>query len=115
MKVHFSAQSSNLAGYATRNATEREMFWRPRVFVGGHMTVVVSGIGGIMNRVAPNVAEQLVATSGARYAEMRGRSLPGWVRIDADGVGTTRQVVKWVTLATTFVETLPPKQPRQKR
>ena len=40
---------------------------------------------------------------------MRGREMDGWLRIDADGVKTSRDLKKWVTIGVTYARSLPPK------
>jgi hypothetical protein len=40
---------------------------------------------------------------------MRGREMDGWLRIDADGVGTKRQLERWVERGVDYARSLPPK------
>jgi hypothetical protein len=40
---------------------------------------------------------------------MRGRAMPGWLRVDSVDVGTKPQLSKWVKLGTTFARSLPAK------
>ena len=42
--------------------------------------------------------------------EMRGRSMQGWLRVDAEDVRTKRQLAKWVELGTTYARSLPAKR-----
>ncbi len=41
---------------------------------------------------------------------MRGRPMPGWLRVAADDVRTKRQLAKWVGLGTAYARSLPPKR-----
>ena len=41
--------------------------------------------------------------------EMRGRQLQGWLRVDADALGTDDELAKWVELGTTYARSLPTK------
>jgi len=41
---------------------------------------------------------------------MRGRSMTGWLRVEATDVRTKRQLAKWVDLGTTYARSLPPKR-----
>jgi hypothetical protein len=41
-----------------------------------------------------------VATTDARVAEMRGRFMPGWLRVDSTHLSTDRELVKSVELGT---------------
>lgn len=89
---------------------ERKMFGGLAFVIAGNMAVAASGQGGILVRVDPAQSEALVATTNARPMEMRGRAMPGWLRVDAEGLRTRRELAKWVKLGTTFVRTLPPKR-----
>lgn len=94
---------------AETDLREMKMFGGLAFLVGGHMAVAASGQGGIMVRVDPTSSDGLVATTPAHIVEMRGRPMPGWLRVDADDVGTKRQLERWVQLGTSFARSLPPK------
>jgi hypothetical protein len=51
-----------------------------------------------------------VATTPARPAEMRGRSMQGWLRVQPDDLRTKRQLAKWVQLGTAYARSLPAKR-----
>lgn len=89
--------------------TEMRMFGGLAFLVGGHMAVAASGRGGLMVRVDPAETDALVAKPHARPFEMRGRSMQGWLRVDADGVGTKRRLEPWVRRGIAFARSLPPK------
>ena len=91
------------------DASERKMFGGLAFLLGGNMAVVVSGQGGIMLRVDPDVADDLVERGTATLAEMRGRPMRGWLRVGSDQLRTARQLARWIDLAETFTRTLPPK------
>lgn len=95
--------------------TEQRMFGGLAFLIGGHMAVAASGQGGILVRVDPDRSGDLVETTAARYMEMRGRAMRGWLRIDSSDVRTTRQLAKWVTLGACFARSLPPKSERRPR
>jgi TfoX/Sxy family transcriptional regulator of competence genes len=76
--------------------TEKKMFGGLAFLVQGNMAVAASGQGGVLVRVDPTESESLVAKTDARPMEMRGRQMQGWLRVDADGVRTKRQLAKWV-------------------
>ncbi len=88
---------------------EKNMFGGLAFLVGGHMAVAASGQGGIMVRVDPAESDKIVATTKARVAEMRGRPMAGWLRIEAADVPTQRQLASWVTRGTTYARSLPSK------
>jgi TfoX/Sxy family transcriptional regulator of competence genes len=88
---------------------EKKMFGGLAFLVGGNMAVAASGQGGLMVRVDPAKGDKLIATTTARPMEMRGRSMSGWPRVDADDVRLKRQLAKWVTLGVTYANSLPRK------
>jgi hypothetical protein len=92
-----------------RGLTEKKMFGGLAFLVGGNMAIAASGQGGILVRVGPERSEQLEATSTASVAVMRGRPMPGWLRVGSDEVRTKRQLAKWVDLGIGFARSLPAK------
>jgi TfoX/Sxy family transcriptional regulator of competence genes len=89
--------------------TEQRMFGGLAFLVAGNMSVAASGQGGLMVRVEPEQTEDLLAKPHARPMEMRGREMKGWVRVDAEGVRTKRQLEPWVKRGVAFARSLPPK------
>ena len=92
-----------------RNLTEKKMFGGLAFLVGGNMAIAASGQGGLLVRVDPAAADELVSTTGARTMVMRGRDMPGWLRVDGDDARTKRQLSKWVELGVTYARSLPAK------
>jgi len=41
---------------------------------------------------------------------MRGREMSGWLRVEAEGVRTKRQLRPWVTRGVAYARSLPPKR-----
>ncbi len=91
------------------DVTEQRMFGGLAFLVAGNMSVAASSKGGLMVRVDPEHTEALIAKAGARPFEMRGRELKGWVRVDAEGVRTKRQLAPWVKRGVAFARSLPAK------
>lgn len=89
--------------------TEQKMFGGLAFLVGGNMAVVASGQGGLMVRVDPARADELVASTPARLMEMRGRPMRGWLRVGTEHLRTKRDLARWVALGTTYARSLPPK------
>ena len=89
--------------------TEQRMFGGLAFLVGGNMAVAASGQGGLMVRVDPDRTEALVAEPHARPFEMRGRPLSGWLRVDAEGVRTERELRPWVERGVAYARSLPAK------
>lgn len=90
--------------------TEKKMFGGLAFLVGGNMAVAASGQGGLMVRVDPEDTDALVAKPHARPFEMRGREMQGWLRVDAEGVKTKRQLEPWVKRGEGYARSLPPKR-----
>src|SRR6187397_411401 len=92
-------------GYA-----EQKMFGGIGFMIDGHMAVGVSGQGGLMIHCSKEETEALLAKPGARPFEMRGREMKGWLRVDAESVGTKRALEPWVMQSVAFARALPPKE-----
>jgi TfoX/Sxy family transcriptional regulator of competence genes len=90
--------------------TEKKMFGGLAFLVGGNMAVAASGQGGLLVRVDPAESDELVGTSRARVAVMRGREMPGWLRVDAEDVRTDEELSAWVDRGVSFARSLPAKR-----
>jgi TfoX/Sxy family transcriptional regulator of competence genes len=90
--------------------TEKKMFGGLAFLIGGNMAVAASGQGGVMVRVDPAETDALVAKPHAKRFEMRGREMQGWLRVDAEGLRTKRQLEPWVKRGTAYAGSLPPKR-----
>jgi TfoX/Sxy family transcriptional regulator of competence genes len=97
-----------IAGEA--DLTEQKMFGGLAFLIGGNMAVAASGQGGVLVRVDPAESDALVATTSARLMEMRGRQMPGWLRVGPEDLRTKPQLAKWVELGTTYARSLPAKR-----
>jgi TfoX/Sxy family transcriptional regulator of competence genes len=89
--------------------TEKRMFGGLAFLIGGHMSVSVSGRGGLMLRVEPEETDALLAKSHTSPMVMRGREMQGWLRVEAEGVRTKRQLERWVQRGISYARSLPPK------
>jgi hypothetical protein len=89
---------------------EQAMFGGLAFLIGGHMAVAASGQGGLLVRVEPEETEELLGKPHARPFEMRGREMRGWLRVDAEGVRTKRQLDPWVRRGAAYARSLPPKR-----
>jgi len=74
------------------DVTEKKMFGGLAFLVGGNMSVGASGQGGLMVRVDPKDTDALVTKPHARPFEMRARAMQGWLRVEAEGLRTKRQL-----------------------
>ena len=89
--------------------SEKKMFGGLAFLVGGNMAVAASGQGGALVRVDPAESETLVRTSSARLMEMRGRELPGWLRLESADLASDEELATWVERGVSFARSLPAK------
>ncbi|MGO9384634.1 MAG: TfoX/Sxy family protein [Mycobacterium sp.] len=92
-----------------RGVEEKRMFGGLAFLINGNMSVAVSGQGGLLVRVPPADTDKLLERIHVSAMVMAGRETRGWLRIDADGVQTKRQLQSWVTRGTGYARGLPPK------
>jgi TfoX/Sxy family transcriptional regulator of competence genes len=88
---------------------EKKMFGGLAFLVNGNLAVSASGQGGLLLRCDPADTDALVAKPHAGPFEMRGRAMDGWLRIEADGVRTKRELERWVGRGAAYARSLPPK------
>jgi TfoX-like protein len=88
---------------------EKEMFGGLTFLIRGNMAIAASSEGGAMVRVDPAQSDALVATTKATPMNMRGRDMPGWLRVSADDLRTDDQLAPWVEIGTGYARSLPPK------
>jgi TfoX/Sxy family transcriptional regulator of competence genes len=93
-----------------RAVTEKKMFGGLAFLVRGNMAVAASGKGGLLVRVDPDESDALLRKSGVGLMEMGGRSMTGWLRVEAPAVRTKKQLAEWVDRGVGFARTLPPKR-----
>jgi hypothetical protein len=88
---------------------EKKMFGGLAFLIGGNMAIAASGEGGAMVRVDPAQSDALAATTKATLVNMRGRDMPGWLRVSSDDLRTDDQLARWVEIGTGYARSLPPK------
>lgn len=88
--------------------SEQRMFGGLAFMVGGSMVVAASGRGGLMVRVDPARAEDLLADPRASRMVMRGREMDGWLRVDLDGDATDAELERWIGVGMEIVRQLRP-------
>jgi TfoX/Sxy family transcriptional regulator of competence genes len=95
---------------AAERVQEKKMFGGLAFLVGGNMSVAASGQGGLMVRVDPSVADELLAEPGAEEFEMGERGpMKGWLRVSPDVLADEKTLATWVTRGVTYARSLPPK------
>lgn len=98
-----------------RGLQEKKMFGGLAFLVGGNMAIAASGQGGVLVRVDPVKADDLIDTTNAEVAVMRDRPMSGWLRVASDDVVTKRQLTKWVDLGVRYARSLPEKKKKKMR
>jgi TfoX/Sxy family transcriptional regulator of competence genes len=88
---------------------EKRMFGGLAFLIGGNMSVSVSGRGGLLLRIDPAETDALLAKPHAEPFVMRGRAMDGWLRVAPEGVGTKRQLERWVARGVAYARSLPAK------
>jgi hypothetical protein len=89
--------------------TEKKMFGGLAFLIRGNMAIAASGEGGAMVRADPAQSDARVATTKATPMHMRGRDMPGWLRVSSDDLRTDDQLAPWVEIGTGYARSLPPK------
>jgi TfoX/Sxy family transcriptional regulator of competence genes len=89
--------------------TEQKMFGGLAFLIGGNMAVAASGQGGLLVRVDPDQSDELMSTTPAELMEMRGRTMPGWLRVASEHVDSEAALVPWVERGTGYARSLPAK------
>ena len=79
-----------------RGVVEKKLMGGLCFMVDGGMCCSVSGRGGLLVRVPRDDQERLLGESHVRPMEMRGRPVPGFVRVDPEGYRTGPALRKWV-------------------
>jgi TfoX/Sxy family transcriptional regulator of competence genes len=92
-----------------RGVEEKRMFGGLAFLINGNMSVAVSGQGGLLVRVPPDDTDKLLQRAHVSPMAMAGREARGWLRVDAKGVQTKRQLQGWVTRGVGYARSLPPK------
>ena len=75
-----------------RGVEEKRMFGGLAFLINGNMSVAASGQGGLLVRVPPEDTDKLLERAHVIPMVMAGREARGWLRVDADGVQTKRQL-----------------------
>ena len=89
--------------------TEKAMIGGLAFLLHGNMAVTVSSHGGLMVRVGVEASDDALARPHTQQIEMRGRPMPGWIHVAAEGVKTKHQLGVWARRGVEFTRTLPPK------
>jgi hypothetical protein len=79
---------------------EQTMFGARAFLVADRLAVAASADGGLMVRIDPAHAEQLLRIAVAQPIQMSGRTMRGWVHIDSEHVRSRRRLDEWIAVGT---------------
>ena len=94
---------------AEHGLTEKRMFGGLAFLIHGNMAVSASSKGGLLLRIDRTETESLVTEPHVRRFEMRGRAMDGWLRVDAEAIGTDDDLRRWVRHGISYARSLPAK------
>jgi TfoX/Sxy family transcriptional regulator of competence genes len=86
---------------------EVKMFGGVGFMLNGNMVAAASP-RGVLLRIGKDRYREALARPGTRPMEMRGRPMEGYIYVDPTGLDDAA-LREWLSLAATFVKTLPPK------
>jgi TfoX/Sxy family transcriptional regulator of competence genes len=92
-----------------RGVKEQRMFGGLAFLVRGNLAIAASG-GGALVRCDPDGSDDLIARTPATLFEMRGRQMPGWLRVSSNDLRSKRELERWVDVAVTYARSLPAKR-----
>lgn len=89
--------------------SERKMFGGLAFLVQGNMAVAASGGGGLLLRVPPDRAGELLAEPHTDDRVMQQRTMAGWMRVEPAGLTSVEDVERWAEIGLSYAATLPAK------
>lgn len=93
---------------ATAGVEEKRMFGGLAFMVDGHMACGVVG-DQLMIRVGPERYAKVLGLPHAHEMNFTGKTMRGFIVVDAEGVATQRSTASWVRRGVDFARSLPPK------
>jgi len=87
---------------------EKKMFGGLAFMVAGHMCVGIKG-NALMARVGQAFHNTALALPGTRVMDFTGKSLNGFVYVDAESTVSDSALQDWIKRCESFVLSLPPK------
>lgn len=108
--AHDEAQADRLRSQLadTDGVVGRRMFGGVAFMLNGHMTVGVSG-PDMIGRVGAESYEATSAPPGTSGSGPAGRTMKGWILVDAGAVEAEADLADWVQTAVSFTVSLEPK------
>ena len=94
--------------------TEKKMFGGLAFLIRGHMAISASGQGGVLVHAEPAQSDELIAAGKATVMVMRGREMPGWLRVAAEHLAADDDLAPWVEIGLGYARSLPQKKPAKR-
>lgn len=91
----------------TDGVREQRMFGGLAFLINDTMAVAAGSGGGLMVRLDPDDAADLLGGPGVEPFVMRGRAMKGWLNIDPSATATDAELGDWVERGVAFARTLP--------
>lgn len=88
--------------------TEKKMFGGVAFMHNGHMCCGIVG-DMLMARVGPDAYEYSLGQAHVREMDFTGKSLKGFVYVEADGFAEDEELHEWIARCESFTGSLPPK------
>ena len=88
--------------------TERKMFGGVGWMIDGNMACGTMG-DRLLVRVAPEEGDSVLEEAGVRPMEMGGRTMRGFVTVDAEVIADDAELRRWIGRGAAHAESLPPK------
>lgn len=92
---------------SAEDVVEKRMFGGLAFLLGTRLAVSASSSGGLLVRVDPARAEELLAHPGTSPFRMHGREMSGWLHVDLDASASDEELDRWVRLALERARSLP--------
>lgn len=97
-----------------KEVEQKRMFGSTCFMVNGNMLVCASK-RGLMARVGADQEADALAKPFASPCEPAGRPMPGFIRVELQGIESDDALREWVDMARSYVCALPPKKAKPKR
>ncbi|TQM30960.1 TfoX/Sxy family protein [Nocardia bhagyanarayanae] len=89
---------------------EKKMFGGLAFLVDGNMAVSAIRDGGLLVRVDPAEAEDLIDGESVSTMTMGGREMRGWLRVTPTALHDESALRAWIARGVTYARSLPPKR-----
>ena len=90
---------------------EKKMFGGLAFLLHGNMSCGIHG-NELIVRINPETTESALAEPGTRVFDITGRSMRGWLLVNATVLEAETALAQWVRRGLTYAETLPKKESR---